>query len=1560
MPPQAALSLTSMLELPIKRGSTSGNDSSLALIKYITKHYDEPGTDYADEIAQLLQMRAASTTPVASQEACRAVDQYCAQLDMLLPRFAAGPLEFAGTWTDTLTTPSPGKDVPAATLRGERASVLYNAASIRANLGLQQWTSARGIDERCLRAACGYFQSAAGIFEALDGAAAGAGDNAASDLLPQALALYRPLMLAQAQECFTAKALLDKRKSSLVARLCAQVAEYYDQAHAAALLLGELPRTLPAAGWAKFIRCKAVNYRALCQLYAAQSARETEKWGEEVSRLQETVVLFDDLLRIARARRGSGSGAAPIDTAVCEQARAHAEAKLTKASTENNTIWHEKVAPVGSLPAVKPASVVSPTTWARDATATDVFKRLVPLKTHMEASKYSEQKAELVRRNNAIAERKSLELQRALLAMGLEETVYQGSATADGAAEQIASTGSSAAYEVPAEVFTKAAVLRDTTGQGVPGFEDKLVRLQQRCADMGRTLATCAACVPTDSPLASELSALQTSLAEAESLDSETREAFTALQPSLALLCGPAESIKASLPKSSSGSSNTGSGSTGDSTAAATRVTELVEKTKLLLRLRREALRELRTSVAADDITAALVAATDPAAVMMEEIKKHATAELKLRANIESQDKLLPALVEAHAATASTRQSKEEITAKCDAYIQGLLSDAEDFYDLQRRVENGVRFYDAFGKSLDALKLKIGQAASAGGGAGVALPPPVSVPKTPKLAGGVTGSRVGKALRRNSSASSISPRSPTSTRKRAAGLARRISIALNPFEAQRLAAYSESSLRGGDIASENPGGDADGAGFIEEGLGENQTSSAATAGGASSVINAISTTAVLEEESETEALARALDRFAESIKRLEVTHRSGSQGFSKEFDLLKYDDLKFYDASMCSVALANKDKNRYKDILPYDTTRVRLQPAPGPEGNDYVNACHIEPLAPGSPRYICSQGPTPATIGDFWKLVKQQRARIIVMVTNLVEMGRRKCEQYWPATDGETHSFPASPAGSAVDVTRTGEVEKSGWIERYFSVVEWLPSGAMSSLKVTQYHYTSWPDRGVPKSPAHFLAFRAAVDAGHAKSSGSEDPGPMLVHCSAGVGRTGTFCCIHSNLKMLPHMAAAAGLDGKGPRLDILETVRKMRKQRRHMVQSLAQYEFCYRCTLSGAQIYLHGRVREEEEAAAAAVLAETKRAVLNRPPVTAQDMANNPFGIAATTTTTATTNDSISTVVPDAAAPAGLSTGMASAAAELEDTVSAAVAAAPVIAAPHSTMALAPTPTKEVTPPAAVASAKPVPTPLVIPAGVSTTASFKPTANPFGSPPPCSGVGSREMEGGRGVVGGVVGGAGGGGSGSGGSDGTDNPFAASANSAALATTPFAPSQQSPFGTAPASALIQPFGQVTATGSAAQASPFGAAPVPASLFGAAPVPASPFGAAPVPASPFGAVSVPASPFGAAPLPSSTLTSPFGAPSPALANASTTIAPTSTTTATTLPVINPFAGSSTAVAPGAGAVAAGAAPATNPFAASAGTEVAPKNVMDLFDTGLGAVPPATLQPQRDGSAPSLLD
>lgn len=174
-----------------------------------------------------------------------------------------------------------------------------------------------------------------------------------------------------------------------------------------------------------------------------------------------------------------------------------------------------------------------------------------------------------------------------------------------------------------------------------------------------------------------------------------------------------------------------------------------------------------------------------------------------------------------------------------------------------------------------------------------------------------------------------------------------------------------------------------------------------------------------------------------------------------------------------------------------------------PGANDYINASYLKALLPGSPDYITAQGPTPETCGDFWKMLVQQRVRVVVMVTNLCELGKVKCDQYWPKRVGETREFPYTPQGHSLDVTCTGERVFEAWVERQLSVVEYDRDNQRISHTVYQYHFTAWPDRDVPDSPSQFLEFLHAVMAVQrresikAKTTG--DPKcPLLVHCSAG------------------------------------------------------------------------------------------------------------------------------------------------------------------------------------------------------------------------------------------------------------------------------------------------------------------------------------------------------------------------------------------------------------------------------------------------------------------------------
>ncbi|XP_030645845.1 receptor-type tyrosine-protein phosphatase beta [Chanos chanos] len=233
----------------------------------------------------------------------------------------------------------------------------------------------------------------------------------------------------------------------------------------------------------------------------------------------------------------------------------------------------------------------------------------------------------------------------------------------------------------------------------------------------------------------------------------------------------------------------------------------------------------------------------------------------------------------------------------------------------------------------------------------------------------------------------------------------------------------------------------------------------------------------------------------------------------------------------------NRGKNRYNNILPYDSTRVKLSYLEDDPCSDFINASYI----PGNNfrrEYIATQGPLPGTKDDFWRMVWEQNVHNIVMVTQCVEKGRVKCDHYWP--------FDREPLyyGDLV-VHMVSESVLPEWTIREFKI---CCEGQLSYPRIVrQFHYTVWPDHGVPETTQSLIQFvrtvRDYID--RAPSSG-----PTVVHCSAGVGRTGTFIVLDRALQQL---------DSRGT-VDIYGCVFDMRLHRSHMVQTECQYTYLHQC----------------------------------------------------------------------------------------------------------------------------------------------------------------------------------------------------------------------------------------------------------------------------------------------------------------------------------------------------------------------------------------------------------------
>ncbi|XP_078658625.1 tyrosine-protein phosphatase non-receptor type 20-like [Branchiostoma floridae x Branchiostoma belcheri] len=237
----------------------------------------------------------------------------------------------------------------------------------------------------------------------------------------------------------------------------------------------------------------------------------------------------------------------------------------------------------------------------------------------------------------------------------------------------------------------------------------------------------------------------------------------------------------------------------------------------------------------------------------------------------------------------------------------------------------------------------------------------------------------------------------------------------------------------------------------------------------------------------------------------------------------------------CEVAkqLQNRDKNRFRNVLPYDNTRVQLG-----EDGEYINASHVRiPVGSDMFHYIASQGPLPVTAGSFWQMVWEQRAEVIAMVTLDTEGGKVKCHRYWPDSSETPLTF-----WNKYEVSLVSSQALEDFNIRAFSLRD-LETGEVRS--VTHLNFTTWPDHGVLKFADPLLRYTRVIRRFH-------QSGPIVVHCSAGIGRTGVLILVD----------AVIGLVERDQPFDIQKLVETMREQRQGMVQTKEQYVFCYQCCL--------------------------------------------------------------------------------------------------------------------------------------------------------------------------------------------------------------------------------------------------------------------------------------------------------------------------------------------------------------------------------------------------------------
>jgi len=245
--------------------------------------------------------------------------------------------------------------------------------------------------------------------------------------------------------------------------------------------------------------------------------------------------------------------------------------------------------------------------------------------------------------------------------------------------------------------------------------------------------------------------------------------------------------------------------------------------------------------------------------------------------------------------------------------------------------------------------------------------------------------------------------------------------------------------------------------------------------------------------------------------------------FSQEYESIEPGQQFTWDHSNMDV---NKPKNRYANVIAYDHSRVVLRPLPDcSAGSDYINANYCDGYRKHN-AYVATQGPLQETFGDFWRMCWEVRTSTIVMMTKLEERTRVKCDQYWPARGSQTYG--------PVTVTLVSVQELATYVIRSFHMTRGGADDPSETREVKQLQFGAWPDHGVPDHPAPLLQFMKRV-----RAVNPTDSGPVVVHCSAGVGRTGCFIVIDAMLERAKNEHS----------VDIYAHVTCLRAQRNYMVQ---------------------------------------------------------------------------------------------------------------------------------------------------------------------------------------------------------------------------------------------------------------------------------------------------------------------------------------------------------------------------------------------------------------------------
>lgn len=657
-----------------------------AVKKFVLKNYGENPEAYNEELKKLELLRQNAIRVARDFEGCSVLRKYLGQLHYLQSRVPMGSGQEAAvavTWTEIFS----GKSVAHEDIKYEQACILYNLGALHSMLGAMD----KRVSEEGMKVSCTHFQCAAGAFAYLREHFPQA---FSVDMSRQILTLNVNLMLGQAQECLLEKSMLDNRKSFLVARISAQVVDYYKEACRAlenpetASLLGRIQKD-----WKKLVQMKIYYFAAVAHLHMGKQAEEQQKFGERVAYFQSALDKLNEAIKLAKGQPDTVQDALRFAMDVIG-------GKYNSAKKDNDFIYHEAVPaldtlqPVKGAPLVKPLPV-NPTDPA--VTGPDIFAKLVPMAAHEASSLYSEEKAKLLREMMAKIEDKNEVLDQFMDSMQLDPETVDNLDAYNHIPPQLMEKCAALSVrpdtvknlvqsmQVLSGVFTDVeASLKDIRDL----LEEDELQEQKLQETLGQTGAA-----PGPSVAKAELVEVRREWTKymevhekASFTNSELHRAMNLHVGNLRLLSGPLDQVRAALPTPAL---------TPEDKAVLQNLKRILAKVQEMRDQRVSLEQQLRELIQKDDITASLVTTdhSEMKKLFEEQLKKYDQLKVYLEQNLAAQDNVLRALTEANVQYAAVRRVLSELDQKWNSTLQTLVASYEAYEDLMKKSQEGKDFY---------------------------------------------------------------------------------------------------------------------------------------------------------------------------------------------------------------------------------------------------------------------------------------------------------------------------------------------------------------------------------------------------------------------------------------------------------------------------------------------------------------------------------------------------------------------------------------------------------------------------------------------------------------------------------------------------------------------------------------------------------------------------------------------------------------------------------------------------------------------------------------------------